>query len=75
MLDDAQSQPLPGEFCEALRPSRRWLWGEQSVSALRWWESLQQIAMAALTGRKPASPGLLLKLAVAFCTSSASTTC
>jgi hypothetical protein len=39
----------------------------KSVSKLRWWEPLRQIAVAALTGRKPDLPGLLLKLAVAFC--------
>lgn len=37
------------------------------MSKLRWWEPLRQIAVAALTGRKPGLPGLLVKLAVAFC--------
>lgn len=32
-----------------------------------WWEPLRQIAVAASTGRKPAFPGLLVKLAVVFC--------
>jgi len=39
----------------------------ESVSKMRWWEPLRQIAVAAATGRKPASPGLLVKLAVVFC--------
>lgn len=37
------------------------------MSVLRWLEPLRQIAVAALTGRKPGLPGLLVKLAVAFC--------
>jgi hypothetical protein len=46
----------------------RWSWGRgKSVSAVGWWEPLRQIAVAALTGRKPGSPRLLLQLAVAFC--------
>lgn len=43
------------------------VWETKSVSAPRWWESLRQIAVAALTGRKPGSPRLLLQLAVVFC--------
>lgn len=46
----------------------RWSWERgKSVSALGWWEPLRQIAVAALTGRKPGSPRLLLQLTVAFC--------
>lgn len=37
------------------------------MSELRWWEPLRQITVAALTGQKPGLPGLLVKLAVAFC--------
>lgn len=39
----------------------------KSVSVSLWWESFRQIAVAALTGRKPGSPRVLLQLAVAFC--------
>ncbi len=38
------------------------------MSAPHWWESLRQIAVAALTGRNPGSTALLLRLAVVFCT-------
>lgn len=37
------------------------------MSKLRWWEPLRQIAVAAMTGRKPGSPRPLLQLAVVFC--------
>jgi len=37
------------------------------VSALRLWEPVRQSAVAVLTGRKPALPGLLPQFAVVFC--------
>jgi hypothetical protein len=37
------------------------------VSKLHWGEALRQIAVAAATGRTPASPGLLVRLAVVLC--------
>ncbi len=43
------------------------VWERKSVSALRWWEPLRQITVAAVTGRRPDSPKLLLQLAIAFC--------
>lgn len=39
----------------------------KSVSKLLCWEPLRQIAVSALTGRKPSSPKLLLQVAIAFC--------
>ncbi len=43
------------------------VWERKSVSAPRWWESLRQIAVVALTGRNPGSTRLILLLAVVFC--------
>lgn len=43
------------------------VWERKSVSAPGWWESLRQIAVAALTGRNPGSTKPLLQLAVVFC--------